>query len=454
VPAYLDSIYEALGDPFTPDYILMNHSVFKYYTPFARKQDVERTINILRSSEGKRSANMIGINKNTIVSGIDLLFCPTCAINEMLRYGEAYFHVSHNLHGIKVCSKCDGILMPYDIKDKGKREYVSLDTELICRTKNELAHYYKHLKLAKLSKEVITMDPVKLNYDDIIARYKILLLKKGLVYSANRVMQKEIINAFCDYYDGDFLKSINCEITKNESCWVHRFTYSDILHPLKPIEHLLVIGLFCNSIKDFIDIDTTLNYIYPKLRAPEQIGKNEVKIDDYKCNLSKALASHPEWTRSIILKNMPKEYNYVYKHDRKWMIEHLPSLIKTKPSQRIPYEQLDYLYLEKLKQEYARILSLRPPKRVTYERLNAALGKHHISSIQNYPQMQAFMMESVESAEEFRIRKCKLIIDNYFTAGITPKLSRIRLEAGISNYQRMNSIINTLNDYISSRSLN
>ncbi len=87
-----------------PTNIVLNHTMFANYARFIpldrRKKALESII-----SGTKGYTNLLYIPKSDTSEMRYLRYCPICVSEDRVHYGEAYWHRSHQVYGVTVCSK-------------------------------------------------------------------------------------------------------------------------------------------------------------------------------------------------------------------------------------------------------------------------------------------------------------------------------------------------------------
>lgn len=167
-----------------------------------------------------------------------------------------------------------------------------------------------------------------------------------------------------------------------------------------------------------VDSKTVKKY----LNVHEQEGKvlninHSLLLNQHKEQLFVGIQQYPEYTRTQIRKRFPKQYMYLYRHDKEWLFEQLPESCKNVISNVVvDWSKRDDEYYEKVKQLYKELIALEKPIRIT----NSIIGKRleilanldkHIDKI---PRTRELLNDIKESTQQFQIRRCCKIIDRMF----------------------------------------
>lgn len=79
--------------------ILSKHTIFNFYSRFLTKEEKEKAISEIIN--GKSSFNYL--HTPVIKENTHLRYCPRCVEEDRNIFGEAYFHIEHQLEKVKVC---------------------------------------------------------------------------------------------------------------------------------------------------------------------------------------------------------------------------------------------------------------------------------------------------------------------------------------------------------------
>lgn len=79
--------------------ILSKHTVFNFYSRFLTKEQKEEAVSEIIN--GKSSFNYL--HTPVIKENTHLRYCSKCVREDRNRFGEAYFHIEHQLEKVKVC---------------------------------------------------------------------------------------------------------------------------------------------------------------------------------------------------------------------------------------------------------------------------------------------------------------------------------------------------------------
>ncbi|MBP2002382.1 hypothetical protein J2Z69_003455 [Paenibacillus shirakamiensis] len=82
-----------------------SHTLFSLYVPFMPKERANQLKDMMRSSNGSGIHALVGLSAGSVADKEALCFCPTCYDEDIIRYGEPYWHRIHQALGVFVCSE-------------------------------------------------------------------------------------------------------------------------------------------------------------------------------------------------------------------------------------------------------------------------------------------------------------------------------------------------------------
>jgi hypothetical protein len=449
IPNSLEFFYDKF-DLYAPEYILNNHSVYKFYASFSSIEAKTETFKQLLKSEVRYNPAMhIGIPE-TNENRVHLRYCSECVKEDIAQVGVPYFHVSHNLQGVLLCHKHLTMLRYYP----DQPGYTCLLEKNISYVILPKPMFYKvHIILAKLSYELIASD-LDFNRKIVAEKIRTILSNRGFIISNGDIDQRQWAKYIQDYYDNDFLDSFEIQITDSPYCWAKRIT-RDNGQNIAPIQYLLVINLLSGSIKEFANVKQ--NYIKHKSRQRSLATIESNTLLNHKDTLTKAKTINPDWIRNDLKKNCGNAYFYVNKFDKHWIQVNMPAPVR-KPRKDYPHkaydEELDKQYLSLLMDAYDELLEATPIIPIKQYTLEKMIGRPLLLAKNKYPISLAFVNSVAENKEDFRYRKCKRVIDKFDEAGMIPTLHQVKVHAKIKEIAKFKAIENRIEFYIYEKETN
>lgn len=156
-------------------------------------------------------------------------------------------------------------------------------------------------------------------------------------------------------------------------------------------------------------------------------------------------------SRTELRQNFPKEYIYLYRHDKDWLFANLPKVEERVviKNTRIDWSVKDIELLRLLEENYNYLINIEPPMRlsVSFIQKTLKINEYYIKNIDKLPKFKKYLNSIYETIEEFQIRRCKKLIDNKLNNEEPIQLWKIQRLAGIRT-NTFNKIKNELINYI------
>lgn len=138
--------------------------------------------------------------------------------------------------------------------------------------------------------------------------------------------------------------------------------------------------------------------------------------EKYRDKILEVIAKNPNMGRSQIYKCIPAECYWLWKHDREWMNDTLPSKQKSSGGDGWKYIMVDWMerdkeYLKRLQNEYERLIKDANISKITKTKLAGLLGKREMSIIldkknaNKLPNTIKFLTEVTETPYQYLLRK-------------------------------------------------
>lgn len=422
----LDYLANELGSDYTSQKIINENTIFPYYAPFVDKKRKAKILDYIKFQGSSSIYTELGIVAGAICRKDYIYYCPICSKVEINKYGEAYIHREHQLEGIFICPHHGVLLEKYKVKkvDVSRIEYIRLEEKyLTLKVRNiDVENYDKHFKLAKCAYYLLNEQIQDVSREKVFQKYRNLLYMKGLLKGNNTINQRELYEEFINYYGTAFLKQLDCQIEyENNYNWLKIISRKSkrASHPLR---HLLFINFFCNDIRDFFENIHECQVTNISGRNDNYDIKNVdlEKLNSYKNIILKTKEKNKSMCRTELRKECKKEYLYLYRYDKKWLFDNLPSKIAVNvDNRRINWNERDEAYLKLLKEKYNELINDKNMIRITKGSLAKPLGilSNVEKKLEYLPLTKKFFDEIYESTEAFQIRRASAIIDKLLEEG-------------------------------------
>ena len=163
-------------------------------------------------------------------------------------------------------------------------------------------------------------------------------------------------------------------------------------------------------------------------------GFHDETCETYKMNLQKILKTHPELTRTELRELCQKEYAYLYKHKKEWLLGILPAVkISTGGNGYVDWQQRDAEILMQLQNARLELLNEDKPIRICHSSLAKKINQltllnNHLNKL---PKCKEFINNFCETTQEFQIRRCQKIINDLHVEGIQLVEWKVWKKAGL-----------------------
>lgn len=258
LPSNLNTFYENIHH-FNPPHIndlINNHTLYRYYTFFQTSEVKKRTLNYLKYGGRPGSVHLfLGIAASTLKNWQYIRFCPSCVKQDRENYGEAYWHVSHQLPKVQYCHLHQELLQNSNVELRNPHKHEFISVEKANLVPHHLMSLYSpkiehHLK--KFSEESINLLEIleTVDSEQLSASYKYLMQINGYANHLGKVHQQYFTQEFKKYYGEEFLELVDCDFDEQlETSWLRSIVrkYRKAFHP---VQHLLLLGFLGVSVKE------------------------------------------------------------------------------------------------------------------------------------------------------------------------------------------------------------
>lgn len=222
------------------EYLIQRHTLLPLFTPFMTKVRRTKLLTQIRFSNGVGVYNQLGLSASKIKQNFGIRYCPSCAAEDLNKYGELYLHRLHNIANIEVCYKhwCELIRISDSIYNSKKFKYIKFDESLIVKPQYINRVHTPELTIVSYFEFLLSHD---LNYFDyeIVRRKCIGMLEKKFLVTLNKHFRKKnIINELIQFYGTEFLQARNVFLNPNKQTnWLDYFLHSRkvLIHPYQII---------------------------------------------------------------------------------------------------------------------------------------------------------------------------------------------------------------------------
>lgn len=264
VPCRLEYLANQLeNEVYTSEYLISMHTILPYYLSFMDQKKQRQVLNAVRGNGGQRLFTLIGMAAGGICRKTGLYYCPQCAIKDIKRYGEAYFHRIHQIEGILVCDSHGCRLKEYPLaKEKLSRiEYVKFDIKNVGLEQLDYDQEIhngniddKNLEsklheVAKAARYIINHDLSKFDNGKVHENITYWLANKGYLTINGRVRQNDFCHELFNFHGERLLDVLECSFDLHLDYSWPREAVRRPDKAIHPVRYILLALFLCGSVE-------------------------------------------------------------------------------------------------------------------------------------------------------------------------------------------------------------
>ncbi|HYT41337.1 MAG TPA: TnsD family Tn7-like transposition protein, partial [Methylomirabilota bacterium] len=244
----------------TVDSLIDNHTLLPFYEPFIPASRIAKLRSIMEASKVNSVPSVMGLRIGAFATECTR-FCPRCVEEDRKQYSVCYWHRVHQIPGILYCPSHKMYLQTCNIpveEARGGNRYLSAEKMIDKNLSvfSEESYMYKdHLwKLALDALWLLQNHNTATNLATTLKKYLHLFYSHGLASYGGNLYTSKLLQAFQQYYDSTFLKSLHCELNEAvQDNWVVRLPHDPhiVYHPIR---HLLLIHFLGHSVETFLKL--------------------------------------------------------------------------------------------------------------------------------------------------------------------------------------------------------
>ena len=285
---------------YTEKELIYNNTLYPFFTAFMNQESANETYKMMLQNKNMNIHAKCGITARGNIREF-LRFCPDCIDEDIKKYGETYWHRTHQIPEYIICSKHKTVLQDSTVEISRYNKYELVPANLDNCYIQDNQRQYTDKTIDMLNRLSINIEKlIQLNlthregswfYENYVNRLKSLNLS-----SINGVVKQNLIsNEIRQYYGDEFLKILNLEIDDNKNNWLKKILSSNN-HTNITVKHLLIIDFLGSNIESIFN----KKYMYEPFGA-----------GPWPC-LNHAQEHYSENT----IKDISIQYNYRKKHIR------------------------------------------------------------------------------------------------------------------------------------------
>jgi Tn7-like transposition protein D/TniQ len=273
LPSRLDDLEARLppGSAYTADYLIAEHSLLPFYSPFLPPERLSRLRQDMRGRKGPAIHMRSGIMASNVPLSNWLRFCPRCVVEDRDCHGECYWHRVHQVSGVEICPFHEVYLQDSNVRarnQKTRHEFVSAERsvrEIERQQPGSRSPYHQTLlDIARDAYWLLWQRNLSQDLTLLQHRYRRLLSEIDLATYRGRVDISMFLQKFRNCYPPQLLQILHCELEEHiQESWLLRLvrTPHSAQHPL---HHLLLIRFLGYTVEDF--------FSFPSENKPFGVG--------------------------------------------------------------------------------------------------------------------------------------------------------------------------------------
>ncbi|MBS4192851.1 TnsD family transposase [Bacillus sp. FJAT-49705] len=163
------------------------------------------------------------------------------------------------------------------------------------------------------------------------------------------------------------------------------------------------------------DSKTVKRYLPNNIEISKEVSESSQELmAKYKQDIVEIIREFSQLSRTTLRVKCKKQYIFLYRHDKEWLMDVLPSnQKKLQPTITVDWSKRDQEYVVKIKRIYKDLLELEKPIRITLSLIGRRLGilvnlERHLDKL---PKTERLLSAITESVQQFQLRRCCIVID-------------------------------------------
>ncbi|MBC2582780.1 TnsD family Tn7-like transposition protein [Clostridium sp. DJ247] len=442
-----------IGSRYNAKDFIQNNTLYPFYSAFLPKENADTIYSLMLSDIGTGLQVKSGILTSGIKKNEYLRFCPECFMEDIVNYGETFWHRNHQIPGLIVCSKHKCFLKDSKVSTfiDIKRGYFTANEEnciddLDCFDKLYSNGTYQEIegrrnlikhdvldRSIKLSEGVEYLLNHKIKNQEIqffINKYIDALKSISLTTDGGFIYPEKLQEAFLKYHGEAFLEMTQSNIDiENGYNWLRLFLRKNksIRHPIR---HLL----FCQFAG--INLEGLFNY--------NQLGTGRVaskvtyepyrKKEDVRREWLKLIEENPGKSRGELSELSKGNHIWLLRYDKEWYNKVSPKRKKM----IVPENKKDWNKSDKeilsivIKAVNEMLASKEKPIRIRKGSIIRYIANDvRIKSLEKLPLTREYINSVTETLDAYRERKMKWAIQESIEEGHGVTMWKVIRKMGI-----------------------
>lgn len=263
LPSGIGSLVKSINNAgtFNEQKVIYKHTMFLFFTAFHSEEKSQQIYQSMCSDDGKSIYVRAGINASGVSQNKNLRFCPECMKEDKEKYGEHYWHRSHQIPGIHCCLKHLSPLYNSAVRtvpDNKHQFHIPTSNNCIVAKESYVFNGVKKKTITAYLDIVKKLAPyIELLMNELFPKhdlqwfdqkYRSKLVEMNMAYYTGRVKQKTWREYFSSFYDNEVLQLFFSSLS-NEGDWLSMIVQKN-RKSFHPIRHLLVMSALGLSLED------------------------------------------------------------------------------------------------------------------------------------------------------------------------------------------------------------
>lgn len=258
LPSHLDNLSQrSQATRVSSDQWIDDHTLYSYYAPFLPSERRKRLRRMMRSNDGSGIHMMVGITASSIDRNGELRFCHSCYDEDIMKFGEPYWHRTHQAAGVMVCPIHNLLLhkITHPVSDRHGLTVLPIAKHLF-QSEPILMNLPDRIliRLQEIAQDAQLLVDSGSALDLYDSRETLLhkLSERGMLTPAKRIRQRELEEQFTVYYGKELLELLGCMTYGNDYRWLAIATRK-ARRAVHPLRQLLLIRFLCGYLERFLE---------------------------------------------------------------------------------------------------------------------------------------------------------------------------------------------------------
>jgi hypothetical protein len=434
------------------DELVAQHTLLGYYTHFQGGQQRRKVLAAMADVGGSLHVRL-GVCAGSARTPKCFQLCPTCYVEDIAAFGEAYWHRAHHLPGVLVCYRHGEILKESEVPFRpiGRHAYAAAsmthNIDMLSPVVQELKRPRAARAVALRSFELLTTKPseglLRPDYRERLGRWRVghgraarfeqdfvahfgedLLLASfgrqgchllGWLKEALRAPRRAM-HPFKHVLMEVFLAAQSHSTSEEEGSFPKRSEKSWGVYRVPALREeassLACLGWTTNAIAWALDVDWKTA---ERLLAPLPIVQSTParNCDDDKNAWVAMAAAHPAYGKKELRSVAPALYARLYRHDRHWLLSWTPvAQREVTATKRVDWPARDVETEARVRRQVAMTMQEHPPRRASKNYILGRLGLRALLAHRStmLPLTTATLHELCETVDAYQLRRLQLVL--------------------------------------------